>query len=122
LHSPESWSAISSHSSHHVKGVEVYRDKPIIYGCGDFLNDYEGIRGYEAYRADLALMYFPSFDATTGKLLRFAMTPTNVRRFRVNRAAGDEVEWLQATLNREGRKLGTRVATQPDGSLLLQWA
>jgi len=30
----------------------------ILYGCGDFLNDYEGIRGYEEYRGDLALMYF----------------------------------------------------------------
>jgi poly-gamma-glutamate synthesis protein (capsule biosynthesis protein) len=34
---------IHGHSSHHVKGLEVYKDKPIIYGAGDFLNDYEGI-------------------------------------------------------------------------------
>ena len=34
---------VYGHSSHHVKGLEVYRKKLILYGCGDFLNDYEGI-------------------------------------------------------------------------------
>ena len=113
---------VHGHSSHHVKGIEIFRDKPILYGCGDFIDDYEGIRGQEVYRSDLALMYFPSLDATTGKLLRLAMTPTHTRGFRVNRAAEDEAAWLQATLNREGRKLGTSVVRQEDGSLLLRWA
>ncbi|MBC7235480.1 MAG: CapA family protein, partial [Chloroflexi bacterium] len=34
---------IHGHSSHHVKGIEVYKGKPILYGCGDLINDYEGI-------------------------------------------------------------------------------
>ena len=37
---------VHGHSSHHAKGIEVYRGKLILYGCGDFLNDYEGISGY----------------------------------------------------------------------------
>src|SRR5690606_24185118 len=49
---------VHGHSSHHAKGIEVYRGKPILYGCGDFLNDYEGISGHERYRGDLSLMYF----------------------------------------------------------------
>ncbi|MFD2270191.1 CapA family protein [Undibacterium arcticum] len=57
---------VHGHSAHHVKGIEVYHGRPILYGCGDFLNDYEGIGGYEAYRSDLALMYFPTLDAATG--------------------------------------------------------
>lgn len=36
---------VHGHSSHHPQGIDVYRDKPILYGCGDFLNDYEGISG-----------------------------------------------------------------------------
>ncbi len=39
---------VHGHSSHHVKGIEVYKGKLILYGCGDFLNDYEGISGHEA--------------------------------------------------------------------------
>lgn len=113
---------VHGHSSHHVKGIEIYHHKPILYGCGDLLDDYEGISGYEQYRADLALMYFPSFDAASGKLLRFAMTPTRTHRFRINRAAGDDVTWLRATLNREGASLGTSVEAQADGTLVLRWS
>lgn len=35
---------IYGHSSHHAKGIEVYQGRLILYGCGDFLNDYEGSR------------------------------------------------------------------------------
>ena len=34
---------IHGHSSHHVKGIEVYRDRLILYGAGDLINDYEGL-------------------------------------------------------------------------------
>ena len=46
---------LHGHSSHHVKAIEVYKNRLILYGCGDFFNDYEGIEGYENYRGDLGL-------------------------------------------------------------------
>lgn len=110
---------VHGHSSHHVKGIEVYRDKPILYGCGDFLNDYEGIGGHAEYRGDLALMYFPTFE--NGKLARFVMVPTQTRHLRVNRASEEGVRWLTATLEREGGKFGTRVVRLDAGTLQLQW-
>ena len=110
---------IHGHSSHHVKGVEIYRERLILYGCGDFLNDYEGISGNEEYRGDLALMYFPTVDVASGRLLRLTMTPTQTRRFRVNRAPEEGVRWLMDTLNREGEKFGTAVKRQPDDTMLL---
>ena len=110
---------VHGHSSHHVKGIEVYRDKPILYGCGDFLNDYEGISGYEQFRDDLALMYFPALEA--GKLIRLAMTPTRTRRFRVSSPSESDVWWLLATLNREGRRFGTQVSRLAGQDLGLQW-
>jgi poly-gamma-glutamate capsule biosynthesis protein CapA/YwtB (metallophosphatase superfamily) len=42
---------IHGHSSHHVKGIEIHRSRPIFYGCGDLLTDYEGIEGYEFFVA-----------------------------------------------------------------------
>ena len=57
---------VHGHSSHHPKAIEVYRNRLILYGCGDFLNDYEGIRGYERYRDDLALMYFADLEPGDG--------------------------------------------------------
>ena len=112
---------VHGHSSHHPQGIEVHRDRPILYGCGDFLNDYEGIGGYESFRSDLALMYFPTVDAATGRLARLLMTPTQIRHFRVNRAPEADARWLEAMLNREGARLGTRVERQLDGTLALAW-
>jgi len=113
---------VHGHSSHHPKGIEVYRERAILYGCGDFLNDYEGIRGHEAFRSDLGLMYFPTFDPDTGRLARFTLTPTQIRQFRVRRAAEFDARWLEAMLNREGRELGTWVERKPDNRFLLRWA
>ncbi|MEX2287676.1 MAG: CapA family protein [Planctomycetaceae bacterium] len=112
---------IHGHSSHHVKGIEVYRGKPIIYGCGDFLTDYEGIKGYEEYRGDLGLMYFVSMDPATGNLSRLRMRPTRMRRFQVRRAASADAAWMAGVLSREGRKLGTRVDTDATDMLTLHW-
>ena len=112
---------IHGHSSHHVKGVEVYNDRPIIYGCGDFLTDYEGIPGYEGYRNELSLMYFVSLDLRTGKLVRLEMTPTKVKRFQVTRTLSDDAEWLANILNREGTQLGTRVVRTETNRLSLEW-
>jgi len=112
---------ICGHSAHHSKGIEVYRDRPIFYGCGDFINDYEGITGYEQYRGDLALMYFVTLDRTAGTLLRLHITPFQRRRFRLNRATARDAHWLADTLSREGGLLNTRLELTPDGTLELRW-
>ncbi|MBZ5636655.1 MAG: CapA family protein [Acidobacteriia bacterium] len=112
---------IHGHSSHHPKGIEVYRDKPILYGCGDFLNDYEGIAGYEEYRSHLVLMYFVSLDAATGRLLALDMTPFEIKRFRLHNAGGQDAHWLRNMLHREGRQFGTQVTLSAESRLTLQW-
>ncbi|MBA5607770.1 CapA family protein [Duganella sp. FT3S] len=109
---------VHGHSSHHVKGIEVYRGKPILYGCGDFLNDYEGIGGHAQCRGDLALMYFPTL--AQGRLTRLAMSATQTRHFRANYAPEPGVRWLMETLNREGRPFGVQVARQGQHDLLLE--
>jgi poly-gamma-glutamate capsule biosynthesis protein CapA/YwtB (metallophosphatase superfamily) len=112
---------VHGHSSHHPKGLEVFRDKPILYGCGDLLNDYEGIRGYDAFKGDLTCMYFVTMDPGTGTLQRLTMIPMRRQRLRVYRASTAEAQWLQDMLNREGRKLGTRAVLHEDNTLTLHW-
>lgn len=65
----------------------MYRQSLILYGCGDFINDYEGISGYEEFRSDLTIMYLPQFDGTNGHLIALEMAPMQIRRFRLNRAS-----------------------------------
>ena len=112
---------IHGHSSHHIKGIEVYKGKLILYGCGDFLNDYEGISAHEAYRGDLTLMYFVRAEPQTGKLISLSMVPMQVKRFRLNRTSDDDASWLKNILNREGKKLGTSVELAADNTLMLRW-
>jgi poly-gamma-glutamate synthesis protein (capsule biosynthesis protein) len=110
---------VHGHSSHHPKGIEVYRNRPILYGCGDFLNDYEGIEGHAAFRSDLVLMYFPTLDHRNGQLVDFTITPMQIKRFRLNRVSGGDADWIHAMLNREGEALGTRVEAIGEGRFRL---
>jgi poly-gamma-glutamate capsule biosynthesis protein CapA/YwtB (metallophosphatase superfamily) len=112
---------IHGHSSHHPKGIEVYRNKLILYGCGDFLNDYEGISGYENFRSLLVLMYFVTVDASDGNLLNLTMTPLEIRRFQLHRVGRQEATWLRDVLTREGACMGTQVSLERDNRLALQW-
>jgi poly-gamma-glutamate synthesis protein (capsule biosynthesis protein) len=112
---------VHGHSSHHPKGIEVYRDRPILYGCGDLINDYEGIEGYEEFRSHLALAYWAELEAGSRRLLRLEMTPFRIRRFRLERAGRDDAAWLAAMFNREGKALGTAVELEADLTLTLRW-
>ena len=111
---------IHGHSSHHVKGMEIYRDRLIIYGCGDFIDDYEGISGYEYFRDDLGLMYFATLDSDTGKLVNLQMIPTQIKRLRVQRASTVDLLWLRERLNREGKRFGTSVEWDGHKTLTLE--
>jgi poly-gamma-glutamate synthesis protein (capsule biosynthesis protein) len=112
---------VHGHSSHHPKAIEVYRDRPILYGCGDFLNDYEGIEGHEEFRGDLGLMYFPTLDAATGRLRELELVPTRIRRFRVNRAGREDRAWLLATLRHECRAFGCDVEPSARDAFAVRW-
>jgi poly-gamma-glutamate synthesis protein (capsule biosynthesis protein) len=113
-------SIIHGHSSHHPKGLEVYRDRLVLYGCGDFLNDYEGISGYETYRGDLSLMYFADVDVASGELTRLRLVPLHMRRLRLERASTADAIWLAHTLDRESAAFGVRVR-HADGALSVSW-
>jgi poly-gamma-glutamate synthesis protein (capsule biosynthesis protein) len=111
---------IHGHSSHHPRPVEVYRGKLILYGCGDCIDDYEGIRGHEEFRDDLRLLYFPSVAADTGTLEALRMVPMQARKMRLQRANTADGEWLRLVLQRISRRFGTRISREPDGTLILQ--
>lgn len=91
---------VHGHSSHHPRPVEVYRDRLILYGCGDFIDDYEGISGHEEYRDELRVAYLPSIEADTGRLTELRMVTLRARRMRLEPAAEEDRAWLRATLGR----------------------
>jgi poly-gamma-glutamate capsule biosynthesis protein CapA/YwtB (metallophosphatase superfamily) len=108
---------VFGHSSHHPRPIEIYRDRLILYGCGDLIDDYEGITGYEEYRDDLRLLYFATVDAESGQLFALRMTAFQARQMRLHRASAHDSAWLASVLSRASDRFGTSVGLEPDGSL-----
>ena len=112
---------VHGHSSHHVRAIEVFEGRLILYGCGDFVTDYEGISGYETFRGDLALMYLVELDSDNGELIAARLVPMQMRRFRLERASAADARWLCDLLNKLEAKFNTCVKLQSDNSLKLEW-
>ncbi len=110
---------VHGHSSHHAKALEVYQDRLIMYGCGDLINDYEGIAGHEEYRGDLGVAYL----VTMGRngLEGVDMAAFQMHRFRAGRASTRDVEWLAGTLDDHSRRFGTHVRMGDDVGLEVTW-
>jgi poly-gamma-glutamate synthesis protein (capsule biosynthesis protein) len=108
---------VHGHSAHHVMAIEIYRDRLILHGCGDFIDDYEGITGYERFRDDLGLIYFATIECGTGRLIRLQMTPTQIHRMQVRRARREDALWLRDTLNRQSQPFGVEVQLTEDERL-----
>jgi poly-gamma-glutamate capsule biosynthesis protein CapA/YwtB (metallophosphatase superfamily) len=110
---------VHGHSSHHPRPIEIYRGKPILYGCGDVINDYEGIGGYEFYRPDLRLLYLISIDPGGGELAALRMLPLRLRRIRLERVPQTDAEWLRATIERISCQFRTCVVAGSDDLLVV---
>jgi poly-gamma-glutamate capsule biosynthesis protein CapA/YwtB (metallophosphatase superfamily) len=111
---------VHGHSSHHPRPIEVYRGKLILYGCGDFIDDYEGISGHERYRDDLRLLYFASVQQDTGRLIGLRMTAMQAHRMRLHRASTEDTEQLRSVLDRISYRFGSRIDRAPDRTLHLR--
>jgi poly-gamma-glutamate capsule biosynthesis protein CapA/YwtB (metallophosphatase superfamily) len=112
---------VHGHSSHHTKAIEVFKGRLILYGCGDFVTDYEGISGYEMFRGDLALMYLIELDSNNRELVAARLVPMRMRRFRLERASVADAEWLCNRLNEIGKPFKTGAKLEKDSSLMLEW-
>lgn len=112
---------VYGHSSHHPRPIEVHRNRLILYGCGDFIDDYEGIEGYEPYRDDLVLMYFATLSAVSGELTALQMTPMQIRKMTLNTPSQADAAWTRGTLERVNGPYGTHTDLTERGTLLLRW-
>lgn len=113
---------IHGHSSHHPLGIELYQHKPIIYGCGDFINDYEGIVGKEEYRGDLALMYFLEFDKQSLLLNNFEIVPLQMKKFQLHYAGINDCRWISHNLNTHSHHFETAFKLCDDGVIQVKRA
>ena len=102
-------------SSHHPKAIETVGNGIVFYGCGDLINDCEGIAGHEAYRPNLGLGVFLDLDRRGGQVRKLEPVPFERRRFRLQKAAAQDVAWLAHTLARQSVGLDLRL--REDGAI-----
>jgi poly-gamma-glutamate synthesis protein (capsule biosynthesis protein) len=126
---------IHGHSSHHPRSLEVYKDKLILYGTGDLINDYEGIARSKGFRitlnklknfrkyfrirrrkkfmGELVLMYFVTVEASSGKLQNLKLVPMKIKNFRLNFPHKEEAEWMMNRLNFINKKFNSGMEPGP---------
>ena len=106
---------IHGHSSHHVQGVEKYNGKPIIYGCGDFVDDYALT---PEYRNDLSAVWQVKVEESNLeegqkglKLKTLEVFPTKIDRFMARRLSSGEAdsEWVCSKIKALSADLGTTI-------------
>ncbi|MFJ9470734.1 CapA family protein [Streptomyces caniferus] len=111
---------VHGHSSHHPRALEAYRGKLVIHGCGDFIDDYEGITGYEQYRDDLRLLYLVSLDPDTGGLHEVRIVPLQARQMRLWHVSQQDSRWLRTVLDRISSGFRPCAVSAPEGTLTLR--
>lgn len=110
---------VHGHSSHHPRPVAVHDERLILHGCGDLINDYEGIGGHARFRPELVALYFADIDPDDGRLLGLELVPMRIRRFRLERVEAEAVRWMAATLNDVALPGGPRLEVTNAGTLAL---
>ena len=98
------------HSNHTPQGIEIYKGKVILYSTGDFVDDY-AIDPDE--RNDLSFLF--SVEEKSGRFDRIQLHPVRIENFRVHRATGPDITWLQHSLQAKCHAFHTNVIFQ-DGS------
>lgn len=107
---------VYGHSSHHPLPLEIYRGHLIIYGCGDLINDYEGIVTGETQRSDLGCLYGVSLQRHDGTLTGLEIVPFRLRKFRLEQPGAADLAWLGETIVRGSREHGMNLGFGAAGS------
>ena len=91
---------VFGHSSHHPLPLEIHRGRLILYGCGDLINDYEGLPPHAPWRSDLVCLYAVDLDAVSGALQGLTIHPFQLRGFRLRPALASDraLLWRQMGL------------------------
>jgi poly-gamma-glutamate capsule biosynthesis protein CapA/YwtB (metallophosphatase superfamily) len=86
---------IFGHSGHIVRGIEIYKDKPIMYCTGDFVDDYAVD---EIERNDRSFIFVVETDGQ--RIFRLLLYPTIIQNFQAMRAKNIEKKAIITKMQR----------------------
>ncbi|HSB99577.1 MAG TPA: CapA family protein, partial [Burkholderiaceae bacterium] len=96
---------VHGHSSHHPLPPELHDGRLVLHGCGDLINDYEGIAARGELRSDVGCLYAVTISRSDGLLRALQIVPFQLRRFRLGELDGAARRWLHDLLVRGGAAL-----------------
>jgi len=100
---------IFGHSGHVVRGIELYRGKPVLYCTGDFIDDYAVD---ETERNDRSFLFV--VEAERHRMARLLLYPTVIRHFQAQRATGEDEQASVAKMQELCAAFGTRTLWHED--------
>lgn len=102
---------VFGHHSHSSHGIEVYKQRPIVYSAGNFI--FENPRGFMEPESFI-------FHIETGNQLRFRLTPLLVDDCGLPaRAVGGDADRVISLLSRLSEPFGTRIEREGDEAVLV---
>lgn len=113
---------VHGHSAHHPLPFELHRGKLILYGCGDLINDYEGIAPRPGFAQDLACLYAATLSLGSGRLVRLQIVPLQRRAFRLVRADASARAAIRQALQLKGNGFSRQVLWRTDGHWVIERA
>lgn len=92
---------IYGHSAHVLRGVKIYKNRPILYSTGDFVDDY-AVDDVE--RNDESLIFL--LEIANGRLNKLSLYPTVIDNFRA-KMAGARSRTIASKMSTMNQKFGT---------------
>jgi len=101
---------VHGHSAHVVQGVEVYRGRPILYDCGDFVDDYvvkEGLHNDRSFLFELVV--------EGGRPTALRLRPVEIDGEAVHPAGSEAAGWLRDRIRSLSTPFGTSIERAGSG-------
>lgn len=98
------WRIVYGHSAHVFHGIEIYRGCPILYACGDLVDDYYVDPDF---KNDHQLLFELVLERET--LRRIELHPVFIDRCQVRPASADEAEYIAGWMTSLCAEMETKV-------------
>ncbi len=96
---------VFGHSAHVFRGVEIYRGRPILYGTGNFIDDY-AVDSEE--RNDESFIFMVDIDAAGPRAMH--LHPTVIHYCQAALASNERVHAIMSKMVQLSREMGTTIA------------
>lgn len=104
---------VFGHSAHIFRGIEIYKNRPVIYSAGDFIDDYAVD---EIERNDESFIFI--LEKNEGSNIKIYLHPVCINQFQANLASSHRREAIISQMESLCHDLGTNLKCFSDHALV----